>query len=95
MEAATQGRPQGINTGGSSARRQHEGPGPDSDGQCGEEGTWPRVSRRKNWLRKEEESVAPGAPGVGDLWQCQPRSRGRLVGQGDSGHHGETPHQGE
>ena len=35
----------------------------------------------QNWLRKEEDSVVPGAPDVGNLWQCCPRSRGRLVGQ--------------
>lgn len=42
----------------------------------------------QNWLRKEEDSVVPGAPDVGNLWQCCPRSRGRLVGQaGNTGSH--------
>lgn len=74
-----QGRPQGIDTRRNSSRRQHVGPGPDSDGQCGEEGTRPQrypggrlTAGWQNWLRKEEGSVVPGAPDVGNLCSVTP-----------------------
>lgn len=55
---------------------------------AGRRGHSPEISRRRTDCQLAEPAgegrgaVAPGAPGVGDLWQCQPRSRGRLAPRG-------------